>query len=596
MKKFSLEFCKKFAIQKGGKCLSIHYEPKRKMQWQCSKGHRWEALWSNVYHKSSWCPFCAGRFVTIDEIKSIAIQCGGECLENEYINAKTLMKFRCLFGHEWYTTANRLKNGTWCNNQECISRAISEGKKKYSLKDCQEVASSKNGKCLSTEYISVSLHMRWQCHLGHIWSTTFSKVLGGSWCHVCAKEKQGNRKYTIDDLHSACQSRGFTLLDDKYIGTGHKVRIRCSMGHEWKPVTHCILHQKTGCPYCSKYLTQEKCRYILEILTGQNWIKSRDIVPPFEVDGYCQSLGIAFEYNGEQHYKKHKWHNKGRTLTEQKQRDQKVRNTLKIKGIQLVEIPHWEAEDDKQLIKFIKQSVSCLELQSENVDIEKFYQTYSHCKNELEKIKIISFRRGGKCISKYYVNSNTKLTFQCKGGHEWEATPSKIKMERWCPECKRIKNTIRERTQGRLTKGRNLLEELKEIAQSRNGECLSISYINDTTKLKFKCNVCDNEWLAAPGQIKGSKNKPGTWCPTCSKEERKTKWKRKYNNAEFSLARKSAPKPRKPQLDYNRILSLKHGGMGVKAIGRELGTSHSAVSYALKRIERLGLDWLKSAI
>ena len=41
-----------------------------------------------------------------------------------------------------------------------------------------------------------------------------------------------------------------------------------------------------------------------------------------ELDGYCEELDIAFEYNGEQHYKYIPYfHNKGRTLEMQQLRD-----------------------------------------------------------------------------------------------------------------------------------------------------------------------------------------------------------------------------------------------------------------------------------
>ncbi len=43
---------------------------------------------------------------------------------------------------------------------------------------------------------------------------------------------------------------------------------------------------------------------------------------------------------------------------------------------------------------------------------------------------------GGRCLSKKYVNSVTKLEWECAKGHRWRATPSSIKhQDSWCPEC-----------------------------------------------------------------------------------------------------------------------------------------------------------------
>ncbi|MCP4898302.1 MAG: hypothetical protein GY906_15115, partial [bacterium] len=40
---------------------------------------------------------------------------------------------------------------------------------------------------------------------------------------------------------------------------------------------------------------------------------------------------------------------------------------------------------------------------------------------------------GGKCLSDTYINTHTKLLWECKQGHQWEAKPSNIKSGRWCP-------------------------------------------------------------------------------------------------------------------------------------------------------------------
>jgi hypothetical protein len=50
----------KTAEIRGGLCLSEQYiNSKTKLKWQCSKGHVWEALPTNVKNKGSWCPICA---------------------------------------------------------------------------------------------------------------------------------------------------------------------------------------------------------------------------------------------------------------------------------------------------------------------------------------------------------------------------------------------------------------------------------------------------------------------------------------------------------------------------------------------------------
>ena len=43
--------------------------------------------------------------------------------------------------------------------------------------------------------------------------------------------------------------------------------------------------------------------------------------------------------------------------------------------------------------------------------------------------------RGGKCLSKKYINTKSKLKFECSEVHVWEATPNAVQGGTWCPKC-----------------------------------------------------------------------------------------------------------------------------------------------------------------
>jgi hypothetical protein len=57
----------------------------------------------------------------------------------------------------------------------------------------------------------------------------------------------------------------------------------------------------------------------------------------------------------------------------------------------------------------------------------------------IEVMQQLAASRGGKCLSATYVNSLTKLSWQCAEGHQWEARPTNIKQGAWCPTCARLK-------------------------------------------------------------------------------------------------------------------------------------------------------------
>ena len=49
-----------------------------------------------------------------DDFRVLAKKKGGELLDGEYSTKKSLMTFRCKFGHEWTTLGVYIKSGSWC--------------------------------------------------------------------------------------------------------------------------------------------------------------------------------------------------------------------------------------------------------------------------------------------------------------------------------------------------------------------------------------------------------------------------------------------------------------------------------------------------
>ncbi len=47
--------------------------------------------------------------------------------------------------------------------------------------------------------------------------------------------------------------------------------------------------------------------------------------------------------------------------------------------------------------------------------------------------------KGGKCLSKKYINTTTPLKWQCSKGHMWTTPASNIRDGTWCPKCHLIK-------------------------------------------------------------------------------------------------------------------------------------------------------------
>ena len=54
------------------------------------------------------------------------------------------------------------------------------------------------------------------------------------------------------------------------------------------------------------------------------------------------------------------------------------------------------------------------------------------------------------------------------------------------------------------------IKHMQALAKQRGGQCLSDSYINTKTKLRWRC-AKGHEWETTPASVKNA----GSWCPVC---------------------------------------------------------------------------------
>lgn len=115
-RKYTIQDLKEFAEDKGGRCLSeLYSSSKQKIKWECNSKHLiFEATWMHVKWQNTWCPYCAGRGKTIEDMKALAKARGGECLSLEYQGVFTKLKWKCRENHEWPAIPDSIQRGSWC--------------------------------------------------------------------------------------------------------------------------------------------------------------------------------------------------------------------------------------------------------------------------------------------------------------------------------------------------------------------------------------------------------------------------------------------------------------------------------------------------
>lgn len=449
-------------------------------------------------------------------MQNIALERGGWCLSPEYFNSSTKLWWQCGQGHIFWMLCSDVKQNHWC--PKCGKKRGAD-LRRGTIDQMYELAKKKKGKCLSKTYTNSQTKLHWQCKEGHEWDAAPAEVKRGKWCSCCRKDKPGyNRKLTIDEMQELARKKNGKCLSTEYVNRGTKLQWQCSEGHEWF-ATPDKIKQGRWCPRCRTPSVGERiCREYFEMIFSRKFPsqKPRWLLNSsgnkMELDGYCPNLKLAFEYQGRQHYEPNAFSMRETFVS--RNRDDTLKEKLcKQNGVTLIIIPHTIRYKEIQtyIINECRKNGVKLPNHIKPVHYE-FLNVY-----RLEKImdmQELAELRGGKCLSKVYVNNRTKLKWQCKEGHIWEAASDHIKSQGcWCPRCRKDKS------------GYNLkltIVEMQELAKEKGGKCLSEKYVNDSTKLEWECEN-GHRWMATPHGIKIG----GTWCPECYKLG--VKGMKKYN-------------------------------------------------------------------
>jgi hypothetical protein len=370
----------------------------------------------------------------------------------------------------------------------------------------QNIVQGQGGRCHSVAYKNNISKLSFECREGHSWETSWKSLRQGSWCPRCAIiNSRGTNHIRFDSLANMqhiAELRGGKCLSDLYQGSHVKLTWQCMLGHTWAAKPSAI-KLGTWCPSCSVGIGERVCRLIFETIFQETftkirpeWLKNQLTGRNLELDGYCEKLNIAFEYNGSQHYSEVNIYSRSKY-------DQDKINKCRQHNVNLFIIK--EIPNISKYTNIIDQ-INCqaqgfgIKIPSHiDIPIHQVYQTSSGLLH-LEEISKIASQRGGKCLSQNYVDNSFKLDFQCGDCHYiWKSSPNSIKNGTWCPQC--------------ANKCVSLFHA-QQLATHKGGRCVSAEYINSTTKMMWECQF-KHTWQASYNQIQS-----GNWCPVCFKDNR----------------------------------------------------------------------------
>lgn len=292
------EDVKKFIEEKGG-TLDPNWKyvnSKCPIKITCKHGHTWEAAWTHLKHKKSWCPFCVGHTVDQNEAVSLIKSKGGILAADwKYVSSTEQFWLECEFGHEWKTCWNVIQSEHWCPDCAKNKRLLKlEVDKKKLGSEVREFIKSRNWKLdPNWEYVNNSTKFGVECSKGHRWQPIWANLLKGCDCPYCAKhrvEEEHVRKFIEDKGGKVSEEWKFNSAKSVFI-------LKCVKRHHFYT---CWDKIRIGhwCPYCFRANTseEEKVREIMGLKKGTidpNW-KYHDA--KFEFDVKC-SKGHVWKVN-----------------------------------------------------------------------------------------------------------------------------------------------------------------------------------------------------------------------------------------------------------------------------------------------------------
>ena len=189
------------------------------------------------------------------------------------------------------------------------------------------------------EYRDRKSILKFRCMIdkSHDWKSTINSIMGEHGCPQCAHRSYA---YTIENIDEIAKKRGWECLTRKYENQNTPLMMRCPKGHTWKTKGIYIMNSDCGCPECSRRKGEKRCTIIFQMLFGAPFEKKHPVwLNGLELDGYNETLKIAFEYNGQQHYAPHKFFHQKRTFEEQQQIDETKKQVCKNNDVILLSIP-----------------------------------------------------------------------------------------------------------------------------------------------------------------------------------------------------------------------------------------------------------------
>ncbi|MFW9897455.1 MAG: hypothetical protein ACFFD7_16745 [Candidatus Thorarchaeota archaeon] len=275
---------------------------------------------------------------------------------NEFKGVKSMLL--CQYGkcnYKWQTTLDAIINGKhWC--LKCVAKKRVENQR-GSVIEHQNIINQKGGKLKGVIYEDPNKKLFNQrtrfiieCEAGHKFNIKANNLKQGKWCRKCSTDVVSEKlRGSFQDIQKLIEKRGDICLSNPkdYKNQHQKLKIQCDKEHIFERRPSNLKRGDWG-PVCSQGRFEIICRSFFEEIFQNKFPKGRPnwLVNSrgnqMELDGYNESLGVAFEAQGEQHY--HlvpRFHNNLKDFEQRIEDDLKKIELCRYNNVILIQIPYY---------------------------------------------------------------------------------------------------------------------------------------------------------------------------------------------------------------------------------------------------------------
>lgn len=219
-------------------------------------------------------------------------------------------------------------------------------------------------------YLYNNVPFKIKCKQHGLFKRSWTSIASSKYRYVCPEcgwlESSKKQRHSLSHIKNKIKTKGYKCKNvEIYKNSTTKLKLICKNSHEFE-INMANLHSGKGCPKCRSHISknEEECKNIIESITGfsferirPEWLFNNKSKKRLELDGFCNELNIAFEYNGEFHYRQTYRKNDRAKLIKVKERD-RIKRKLCIKNnIDLIVIPYYIKDKYDYIIKRLQKII-----------------------------------------------------------------------------------------------------------------------------------------------------------------------------------------------------------------------------------------------